>query len=104
MTFVRSSDCLIYRTDLFEAAGYSAPFKSWDEFIEACQAVTQDTDGDGVTDVWASVSSSVLKSPSVMCICPPSWNCRATCWTKTVSPFGILMRREEYGTGHRYGY
>ena len=52
MTFVRSSDCLIYRTDLFEAAGYSAPFKSWDEFIEACQAVTQDTDGDGVTDVW----------------------------------------------------
>ncbi len=52
MTFIRSSDCLIYRTDLFEEAGYSAPFKSWDEFIEACQAVTKDTDGDGQIDVW----------------------------------------------------
>ncbi len=52
LTFVRSADALIYRTDLFEAAGYTPPFKSWDEFIEACQAVTQDTDGDGEIDVW----------------------------------------------------
>ena len=41
MTFVRSADMLIYRTDLFKEAGFNAPFKSWDGFIEACKAVTK---------------------------------------------------------------
>lgn len=52
LTFVRSADMLAYRTDVFEAKGYAPPFKSWDEFITACQAVTEDTDGDDEVDIW----------------------------------------------------
>jgi multiple sugar transport system substrate-binding protein len=40
--------------DLFEAAGIPLPTEdtTWDEILEAAIALTQDTDGDGTTDVW----------------------------------------------------
>ena len=42
---------VLYRSDWFEEAGLAAP-QTWDEFINAAQALTQDTDGDGQTDRW----------------------------------------------------
>lgn len=42
---------LLYRGDWFEEAGLEAP-QTWDEFVEAAEALTQDTDGDGRIDRW----------------------------------------------------
>ncbi|MGO4690118.1 ABC transporter substrate-binding protein [Glaciibacter sp. 2TAF33] len=42
---------LLYRSDLFEAAGLKAP-TTWDEFEAAAKKLTVDTDGDGQTDRW----------------------------------------------------
>jgi multiple sugar transport system substrate-binding protein len=42
---------LLYRADWFEEAGLEAP-QTWEDFLEAAQALTQDTDGDGRTDRW----------------------------------------------------
>jgi multiple sugar transport system substrate-binding protein len=46
-----------YNEDLFEAAGISLPTDgwSWDDFIEAAQALTTDTDGDGAIDRYGVV-------------------------------------------------
>ena len=45
---------LFYRKDLFEAAGLdpNKPPTTWEEFLECAQALTKDTDGDGVIDQW----------------------------------------------------
>lgn len=45
---------LFYRKDLFEEAGLDPekPPKTWDEFLECAQALTKDTDGDGVIDQY----------------------------------------------------
>ena len=48
---VMDSICLYYRTDLFEAAGITPP-TNWDEWLAAAEKLTQDTDGDGVNDIF----------------------------------------------------
>ena len=47
-----SNMVLFYNQDLFDAAGIAAPGEgwSWDDFMAAAQALTQDTDGDGAID------------------------------------------------------
>lgn len=49
-----SSLVVYYNKDLFEAAGVPYPSNdwTWDEFLAAAQAITEDTDGDGVTDIY----------------------------------------------------
>jgi len=42
---------LVYRPDLLEEAGLDVP-KTWDEFLTVTRELTQDTDGDGVADVY----------------------------------------------------
>ncbi|MFB9279621.1 ABC transporter substrate-binding protein [Cohnella cellulosilytica] len=42
---------LVYRGDWFEQEGLKAP-ENWDDFLEAAQKLTKDTDGDGKTDQW----------------------------------------------------
>ncbi|WP_396898649.1 ABC transporter substrate-binding protein [Niallia taxi] len=47
-----------YNKDMFEKAGIPIPDKdkayTWDEFLKVSQDLTQDTDGDGEVDQWAS--------------------------------------------------
>lgn len=49
-----SSPVIYYNKDLFDAAGvaYPAGEWTWDEFLAAAQQLTQDSDGDGVYDVY----------------------------------------------------
>lgn len=42
---------LVYRTDLFDSAGLDVP-QTWEEFVTATRELTQDTDDDGVTDIY----------------------------------------------------
>ncbi len=46
--------CLVYNKDLFKDAGLDpeSPPKTWNEVIEYAQALTKDTDGDGMTDQY----------------------------------------------------
>jgi multiple sugar transport system substrate-binding protein len=43
-----------YNKELFDAYGASYPEDgwTWDEFLETARSLTQDTDGDGNTDIW----------------------------------------------------
>ncbi|WP_199912569.1 MULTISPECIES: sugar ABC transporter substrate-binding protein [unclassified Actinomyces] len=47
-----------YNKTMFEAAGLELPDKdvpyTWDEFVDVCQQLTQDTDGDGELDQWGT--------------------------------------------------
>lgn len=45
---------LFYNEDMFEAAGVETPTSdwTWDNFMSAASALTQDTDGDGTVDQW----------------------------------------------------
>ncbi len=49
-----------YNRDLFDAAGIEYPSNdwTWDDFMEIGTALTQDTDGDGVTDQWGFMNNS----------------------------------------------
>ncbi|MCC7361680.1 MAG: sugar ABC transporter substrate-binding protein [Anaerolineales bacterium] len=49
-----SGQVLYYNRALFDQAGLAYPTArwSWDDFLVAAQALTRDTDGDGVTDVY----------------------------------------------------
>jgi multiple sugar transport system substrate-binding protein len=49
-----SSLVVYYNRDLFRAAGLPDPSPdwTWDDFLRAAQALTRDTDGDGVTDQY----------------------------------------------------
>lgn len=49
-----SSLVVYYNKDLFDAAGlaYPADDWTWDDFLATAQALTQDTDGDGMTDQY----------------------------------------------------
>ncbi|MEM7737529.1 MAG: sugar ABC transporter substrate-binding protein [Deinococcota bacterium] len=42
---------VLYRADWFEEAGLAGP-QTWDEFVGAAQALTQDTNNDGQNDRW----------------------------------------------------
>ena len=46
---------LLYRKDLFEAAGVKEP-TNWEEFLAVCQKLTKDTNKDGKIDQWGEVS------------------------------------------------
>jgi multiple sugar transport system substrate-binding protein len=49
-----SSLVVYYNKDLFEAAGVPLPSNNWtrDDFVSAARTLTQDTNGDGVTDQY----------------------------------------------------
>jgi multiple sugar transport system substrate-binding protein len=49
-----SSLVVYYNADLFNAAGVALPTAdwTWDDFLAAAQQLTQDSDGDGITDVY----------------------------------------------------
>ena len=52
-----SSLVVYYNADLFDANGVSRPRAgwTWDEFVAAAEALTQDTDGDGQIDLYGVV-------------------------------------------------
>ncbi|MCD6398057.1 MAG: ABC transporter substrate-binding protein [Spirochaetaceae bacterium] len=49
-----STPIMYYNKDLFREAGLDpdSPPTTWDELLEAAAAITKDTDGDGVEDIW----------------------------------------------------
>jgi multiple sugar transport system substrate-binding protein len=49
-----SSPVIYYNKDLFDAAGVAYPAGDWDwaDFVAVAQALTQDSDHDGVTDIY----------------------------------------------------
>lgn len=53
-----------YNKDLFDEAGLDYPDPqnpyTWDEFIEVCQALTKDTDGDGEVDQWGVANANAF--------------------------------------------
>lgn len=51
-----NSRVLIYRKDMFKAAGLDPdkPPKTWDEFIEYAKKLTVDKNGDGIVDQWGA--------------------------------------------------
>jgi multiple sugar transport system substrate-binding protein len=57
-----SSLVVYYNVDLFEANGVPLPEAgwTWDEFVAAAEVLTQDTDGDGQTDLYGVVVEPVL--------------------------------------------
>jgi multiple sugar transport system substrate-binding protein len=65
-----SSLVVYYNQDMFSAAGLDAPAAgwTWDDFLAAAQALTQDTDGDGVTDQYG-----VGSAPQLVRVLPFVW-------------------------------
>jgi multiple sugar transport system substrate-binding protein len=65
-----SSLVVYYNRDLFDAAGlpYPASNWSWDNFLAAARALTQDTDGDGMVDQYG-----VGIEPSLFRLAPFVW-------------------------------
>lgn len=57
-----SSLVVYYNVDLFAAAGVPLPTAgwTWDDFLAAAKALTQDTNGDGVTDTYGLVMEQSL--------------------------------------------
>ena len=59
-----SSPVIYYNKDLFDAAGVDYPRHdwTWDDFVSTAVAVTQDIDGDGVTDVYGlGMEASIVR-------------------------------------------
>ena len=54
MPWQNNTTAMVYRKDLFEEKGLEIP-KTWDEYLEAAKALTEDTDGDGKVDRYGSV-------------------------------------------------
>lgn len=56
-----STFAFAYNKDLFDEAGLAYPDPenpyTWDEFVEVCQALTKDTDGDGEIDQWGTANA-----------------------------------------------
>ena len=49
MPWQNNITAMVYRKDLFEEKGIEIP-KTWEQFLEAAKALTEDLDGDGKTD------------------------------------------------------
>ena len=66
-----SSLVVYYNVDLFTANDVRLPTAgwTWDEFVAAAEALTQDTDGDGQTDVYG-----VVVEPSMYRMAPFVWS------------------------------
>ena len=54
MPWQNNITAMVYRKDLFEEKGIQVP-KTWDEFLEAAKALTEDLDGDGKMDRYGCV-------------------------------------------------
>lgn len=56
-----STFAFAYNKDLFDAAGLAYPDPAnpytWDEFVEVCQKLTIDKDGDGEVDQWGTANA-----------------------------------------------
>lgn len=56
-----STFAFAYNKDLFDEAGLAYPDPAnpytWDEFVEVCQKLTKDTDGDGEVDQWGTANA-----------------------------------------------
>lgn len=61
MPFNKSQMVLYYNVDMLEDAGLDVP-KTWDEWAAAAETLTQDTDGDGETDVYGMVFADNLST------------------------------------------
>lgn len=62
---VASTRVLVYREDLLQEAGLEVP-KTWEDLRKAAKAMTKDTDGDGVVDVYGFAfcsSSKAVRGP-----------------------------------------
>ncbi|CAH0122471.1 hypothetical protein PAE9249_05026 [Paenibacillus sp. CECT 9249] len=51
LPWVAAPLALVYRGDWFEEEGLKAP-ETWEDFLDAAQKLTKDTDGDGKVDQW----------------------------------------------------
>lgn len=61
MPFNKSQMVLYYNVDMLEDAGLEVP-KTWDEWALAAETLTQDTDGDGETDIYGIVFANNLST------------------------------------------
>lgn len=56
-----STFAFAYNKDLFDEAGLAYPDPenpyTWEEFLEVCQQLTKDTDGDGEVDQWGTANA-----------------------------------------------
>lgn len=56
-----STFAFAYNKDLFDEAGLEYPDPenpyTWEEFVEVCQKLTKDTDGDGEVDQWGTANA-----------------------------------------------
>lgn len=62
---IASTRVLLYREDLLAETGLSVPI-TWDDFREVAKNMTQDTDGDGIIDVYGFAfcsSSDAVRGP-----------------------------------------
>lgn len=76
---------MFYRKDAANATGYDfSRMTSWDEYLEAGLAATQDTDGDGAVDQWMLSSAQELAVVSI--------NNGIGCW---INKEGELMQPKE---------
>ena len=77
-------DIMFYRKDLLEAAGLDVP-TTWEDYVETARALTQDTDGDGKTDIYGAVTQGNIwhgifswfnwsASLGGDMLSPPEWN------------------------------
>jgi multiple sugar transport system substrate-binding protein len=50
--FSTDTTLLVYRTDILKKAGMAQPPKSWDDLVKFAKAGTEDTNNDGITDIF----------------------------------------------------
>jgi multiple sugar transport system substrate-binding protein len=53
---------IYYRKDLMAKAGITTPLRTWDQFLDAAERLTQDTNGDGKVDIYGFGDSFGEKS------------------------------------------
>ncbi len=61
MPFNKSMMVLYYNVDMFEEANLEVP-TTWDEWANAAEALTKDTDGDGTPDIYGCVFANNLST------------------------------------------
>lgn len=61
MPFNKSQMVLYYNVDMFEEAGLEVP-KTWDEWKDAAEKLTKDTDGDGEPDIYGIVFANNIST------------------------------------------
>ena len=75
---------LIYRTDIFEEAGISADWETWDEFFVALDALEMHLEG-------SDISPNVFAFGAVRSRRPPSsWACMMAIWSIQKATMGSI--------------